>query len=250
MLPFEKTVFICLDCETTGLCPKTNRVIEVAFVKFTFEDEIERFETLIDPECSIPSDSMEIHNITEEMVKGKPKIEEVLPFLLDKIADHIVVGHGIGFDLKILEESAKRAQIPSNLAFQSRIDTLRLARLYGESATNSLQALREHFNIDPEKAHRAMDDVLVNIQVFKKLSTGFKSAVDLLRRMEKPVYLKAMPLGKHKGKPFSEIPIEYLRWAIKQDFDMDLKASLEKEISARKKGTPFGFAANPFKELL
>ena len=246
----QKAVFVCVDCETTGLSTTEDRIIEVALVKFSFEGEVDRFESLIDPGCPIPAASTEIHNITDDMVVGKPKIEDVLPLLLEKIGGHVIVGHGINFDLQILQQSAQRAGIPCGLTAQPTIDTLRLARLYGESETNSLQALREHFNIDPEKAHRAMDDVLVNIQVFKELSRGFKSDVELLKRLERPVFLKVIPLGKHKGKPFPEIPIEYLRWAVKQDFDIDLKASIEKELAARKKGAPFGFAANPFRDLL
>lgn len=250
MTLLKDEIFICLDCETTGLCPVNDRIIEVAIVKFTLEEEIERYETLIDPECVIPQSSTDIHNITQDMVQNKPKIHEVLPLLLQKIGSHIIVGHGIQFDLNILHESAKRHQVPNDLSRQKKVDTLRLARLYGESETNSLQGLRAHFNIDPEKAHRAMDDVLVNIPVFKKLSLGFKTTKDLLTRLEKPIYLKVMPLGKHKGRPFSEIPIDYLKWASRQDFDIDLKASIEKEIRARKKTTPFGFAANPFREIL
>ena len=54
-----------------------------------------------------------------------------------------------------------------NIEKQPFIDTLRMARLYGESPINSLERLRQHFNIAAEGAHRAMSDVIVNIEVFK-----------------------------------------------------------------------------------
>src|SRR6185436_2439675 len=94
--------------------------------------------------------------------------------------------------------------------------------LYGESPTNSLQTLREHFNIEPEKAHRAMGDVGVSISVFKYLVAKFKTLEQVRERLKKPILLKKMPLGKYKGRPFNEIPIEYLRWALRGDFDQDL----------------------------
>src|ERR1043165_8684703 len=94
-----KATFVCLDCETTGLDPKTDRIIEIAVVKFTFTEILEKFETLIDPECLIPEASIAIHHISQEMVKGKPKILEMLPHVAKMIGKHIVVGHGIKLDL-------------------------------------------------------------------------------------------------------------------------------------------------------
>jgi len=245
----SKDVFVCLDCETTGLDARTDRIIELAAVKFTFSKTVDSLETLIDPETPISETSIAIHHITEEMVKGKPKIQEVLPDVLKFIDGHLVVGHGIQLDLNFLIESAKRCSIPFSLDTSRSIDTLRMARLYGESPTNSLERLRQHFNIEPEGAHRAMSDVIVNIDVFKHLSHSFKTTEQLMERLKKPILLKAMPLGKHKGRPFNEIPIEYLRWAAQADFDQDLLFSVRTELQKRKKGEGFSQATSPFSGL-
>lgn len=245
----NKEIFICLDCETTGLEAKTDRIIEIAITKFTFHETLETFETLIDPEGLISETSMAIHHITDEMVKGKPKIEEVLPHIFSMIGKHIIVGHGIKLDIDFLIESAKRHAVPCPLDGNTKIDTLRLARLYGESPTNSLERLRQHFNIEAEGAHRAMNDVIVNINVFKHLSTSFKSTEQLLERLKRPILLKAMPLGKYKGRGFAEIPIEYLQWAARADFDQDLLFSLRTELQKRKKGERFSQSCNPFSQL-
>lgn len=245
----DKETFICLDCETTGLDAKTDSVIEIAIAKFNFSETLETFETLIDPECLISESSMAIHHITDAMVHDKPKIKEVLPRIVQMIDRLIVVGHGIKLDLAFLANAAKKNKIPFAMDSLVTIDTLRLARLYGESPTNSLEKLRQHFNIEPEGAHRAMSDVIVNIGVFKYLSTTFKTTEQLLERLKKPILLKAMPLGKYKGRPFSEIPIEYLSWAVKADFDQDLIFSIRTELQKRKKGERFNQASNPFSQL-
>lgn len=245
----NKTTFACLDCETTGLDPKSDRIIEVAVTLFTLEQTLKSYETLIDPEGPISESSMQIHHITNEMVVGKPKIKDVLPEIFALIGHTIIIGHGIQLDISFLSESAKRASIPTTIENNISIDTLRLARLYGESPTNSLEKLREHFNIEPEGAHRAMSDVTVNIAVFKYLSHSFKTTEELLERLKKPILLKAMPLGKHKGRPFSAIPIEYLQWAAGADFDQDLLFSIRTELQKRKKGQQFTQAANPFADL-
>jgi DNA polymerase III subunit epsilon len=244
----RKDTFVCLDFETTGLDPETDKIIEAACIVFTFDEVIDSFETLIDPKCEIPEESKKIHGITDEMVKGKPTIEQVIPKLLALIQNLIIVGHGIEFDIKIMQEEIKKLPIYPVPSFRS-IDTLRLARLYGDSPSNSLEKLREHFNIPYQAAHRAMNDVTVNIDVFKKLSRKFKTTEDLLNRLQKPIKLKAMPLGKHKGRKFEDIPLEYLKWASKIDFDTDLLYSIRLELNARAKKNSFQNASNPFQNL-
>nr|AAN10194.1 DNA polymerase III epsilon subunit [Candidatus Fritschea bemisiae] len=245
----KKEIFVCFDCESTGLDPEKDRIIEIAAIKFSFNAIIDSIEDLINPETLIPQETTRIHHITDEMVQKSPKINEVIQSYLDFIGESIVVGHGIPFDLALLEAEAKRAGVPSRLLNQRYLDTLRLARLYGESPTNSLESLRKHFNIQGINAHRAMSDVLVNIDVFKYLSQGFNTVEELFKKLEKPIALRAMPLGKHKGRSFREIPTEYLKWACHQNFDQDLLFSLRTELKKRKEGTQFFQAANPFSKL-
>lgn len=249
MSSMEEQQFVCLDCETTGLNPKEDRVIEIACVVFTLDKKLDEFETLIDPLREIPETSIAIHHITQKMVAGKPRIEEVLPKVLDFVGSHIIVGHGIQFDIEAISHSCDRAGISRNLRNNPFIDTLRMARLYGESPINSLEHLRKHFNIEAEIAHRAMSDVVVNIEVFKQLFKGYSNLKQLNKILAKPILLKEMPLGKHKGRPFKDIPVQYLRWAAHQDFDQDLLFSIRSELKRRKQGNLFSQASNPFQDL-
>src|SRR3990167_2466461 len=206
----HQEIFVCLDCESTGLDPANDRIVEIGVARFTFDQILQSFESLVDPECDIPQVSQDIHKISKEMLEGKPKIGEILSDLLKMIDGHIIVGHGIGFDISLIAAEAKRHQIPSKIEQQPYLDTLRMARLYGQSPINSLQQLRQHFNIAPEGAHRAMSDVIVNIEVFKHLAKPYHTTEELFQILQKPIRLKRMPLGKHKGRPFEEIPVEYL----------------------------------------
>jgi DNA polymerase III subunit epsilon len=245
----HKEKFVCVDCEFTGLDLENDRIIEVAAAIFTFDQIEDRFETLIDPECLIPESSQAIHNISQEMVQGKPKIQEVLPSLFAFIHKYPIIGHGISFDVEILCRAAKRIGIPCTIEKQRRFDTLRMARLYGECPVNSLEMLRKHFNIAAEGAHRAMSDVIVNIEVFKYLAKRYNTTEQLVKILEKPIKLKTMPLGKYKGRRFDEIPSEYLFWAANKDFDQDLLYSIRSELGQRKKKGNFHQASNPFSSL-
>jgi len=245
----NKTVFVCLDCETTGLDANVDKVIEVALVKFTLEQVLEEFESLIDPAITIPESSIAIHRITQEMVTGKPSIAAILPHILPILSNHIIVGHSIQFDIELIALACDRAGIPHTLRTSRFIDTLRLARLYGESPTNSLEQLRKHFNIQPEGAHRAMSDVIVNVDVFKRLAERFKTTEQLFEVLSRPIQLKVMPLGKHKGRSIKEVPLEYLRWAAHKDFDQDLMYTIRSELKRRKSGNLFSQSSNPFANL-
>ncbi len=245
----DQDEFVCIDCEMTGLEFEKDQIIEISFVRFRGKEILETFETLIDPECEIPESSIAFHKITQDMVQGKPKIAAVLPELLKRIGKHIIIGHGVPFDIALVVRDAKRAGIPCTLENNIAIDTLRMARLYGESPINSLDQLRQHFHIPEQGTHRAMSDALVNIEVFQYLARNYHSTKHLLEVLSKPILMKTMPLGKHKGRFMKEIPLEYLLWMANKNFDQDLLFSIRSEIKRRRKGNTFTQAANPFADL-
>lgn len=249
MALIKDTTFVCIDCESTGLDPANDRIIEVAVATFTLDGVIDSMDALVDPEREIPEVSIAVHHITQEMVQGKPKIIQVLPDLLKLIGRRPIVGHGIAFDIELVDQACKRGGLACTIKNNPSFDTLRLARLYGGSPSNSLEQLRKHFNIAEEGAHRAMSDVIVNVQVFKHLATNFKTTQDIEKVLSKPIAMKAMPLGKHKGRLMKEIPLDYLLWAARQEFDQDLLFSLRSEINRRKKGNHFTQSASPFANL-
>ncbi len=249
MSKLKQEIFICVDCETTGLDVENDQVIEVAAARFTFDEVLDSVEWLIDPKCPIPEESTAIHHITQEMVTGQATIDEVLPELIKFMGRTPIVGHGVAFDIKLIDLAAKKHKIPCLINNSPVIDTLRLARLYGNSPINSLEELRKHFNIAEEGAHRALADVKVNIEVFKQLCSNFQDTKQILKRLEKPIALKTMPLGKHKGRLLKNVPLPYLQWSARQNFDQDLLFSLRSEINRRKQGQQFSQVGNPFQQL-
>lgn len=249
MTQIENQVFVCLDCETTGLDLEQDRVIEVGLMVFTINQELEVYETLTHPGIPIPESSIAIHHITEEMVADKPTLEREIPKLLKMIGSYPIVGHGIKFDVDLLIKACERAGIPHQLGKNRLIDTLRMARMYGECPVNSLKQLGKHFNIEVEGNHRAMADVLINVGIFKYLLRQYKSMQQLYSALDKPVLMKMMPLGQHKGRLIKDLPLQYLQWAARKDFDQDLLFSLRSEINRRKKGNLFSQTGNPFSNL-
>lgn len=249
MPAIEKQKFVCIDCETTGLDVDNDRILEVAVMCFDANQVYAQMESLVNPECTISETSIAIHHITPDMVQDKPTIAQVLPEILQIIGSHIIVGHGVGFDINILAIAAERHGIPCKIRNNLYLDTLRMARIYGESPVNSLEHLRKHFNIPLEGAHRAMSDVIVNREVFQWLAKKFKTTEQLFDVLSRPIFMSTMPLGKHKGRPLKEVPLQYLQWIANKDFDQDLLYSVRTELKRRKKGNLFNQSANPFLNL-
>ncbi len=245
----KDATFICLDCEFTGLDPDKDRILEIAAVRFSMTVLLDQFDFLVNPGCPISPDSFLIHHISEEMVAQKPKIDEILPSLLTFIGKETLMGHGIGYDLSMLDSALQRASIENPFKHRPSIDTLRLARLYGDSPNNSLERLATHFNVPNQGSHRALNDVLMNIEVFKHLTRKFKTVDEIFDVLTRPIKMKYMPLGKYKGRLFGEIPLQYLQWAAHMDFDQDLLFTIRLEIKKRKQGGGFKEASNPFSGL-
>lgn len=245
----NKQTFVCIDCETTGLDAKESRIIEVAAMRFNLNEVLETFESLVNPEVPIPESSIAIHHITEEMIKDQPTITQLIPRLLNFVGRDIIIGHGIGFDVELIANAADRAGIPHMLRSNRLLCTLRMARHYGDSPINSLEQLRRHFNIQFEGPHRAMSDVIVNVEVFKFLAKFYNTTEELFEVLSRPIKMKIMPLGKHKGRPLTEVPLDFLLWAANKEFDQDLLFSIRSEINRRKKGNLFSQSTNPFSQL-
>lgn len=99
------TVF--LDTETTGLSPSTgDAIVEVAIVDNSGRALV---NTLIDPQRSIPLQATRIHGITNDMVRGKPTIAELMPCIVDVIRAEQVVIYNAKFDAPFFPGGLRQA---------------------------------------------------------------------------------------------------------------------------------------------
>lgn len=162
-------MFVCLDIETTGLNPEKDHVIEVAMVVFDSAKIYEEWQTLINPGIPIPTFATKLTGITTEMVADKPKFKDIIKTIEEKIADHKIVGHYIFFDTNFLKTKG------ANLTNKT-IDTCQMAQaILPKEKSYSLEVLTKKLGISQENAHRAMNDVKANIELFWKLGEHIKS---------------------------------------------------------------------------
>jgi DNA polymerase-3 subunit epsilon len=149
--------FIAFDLETTGIKPQQDMIVEVGAVLFDGSKSLSTFGRLVDPGIPIPPDASAVNGITDEMVRGKPRIAEVLAEFTDFCGDIPLVAHNAPFDYKFLLDDVKllRAAAPKGVV----LDTLPLARKVFPGLPNyKLWTLVRHFNFPSGTFHRAEED--------------------------------------------------------------------------------------------
>jgi DNA polymerase III epsilon subunit family exonuclease len=160
--------FVVIDIETTGLSSYYHKITEIAALKYSNGKIQDEFVTLVNPEVHIPHFITRLTGITDEMVKGQPKVNEVLPGLREFLSDDIFVGHNVGFDYKFIEQaSLKNLGLGLN---NPTLCTCKLARrLLPELPSKKLGSLCTHFNITNDQAHRAKADALATAKILENM---------------------------------------------------------------------------------
>lgn len=218
--------YVIADCETPSLNPKDG-VCEVAFIEIDIDGAlVESHTSLIDPEVPISPEAAGVHGIRDSDVEDAPTLEEYMtivrdrPYLKD---DFIFIAHNAKFDWD---------RLGSWFNCNTKLCTLRLCRkLWPEAPNHKLQTMRMYLDLPFVRgdAHSALGDVEVCRGIIVKAMSEFNlTMAELVELSNSPIPVKAMSFGKYKGVPLSEVPKQYVTWALKNlDLDPDLKAALE-----------------------
>jgi DNA polymerase III epsilon subunit family exonuclease len=168
-LPLEEAVFSVIDTETTGLDMEKDKLINIAAVKVKNFKIIDFYDTFINPEMKIPPESIKWHHITDDMVVDKPVISEVLPEFLKFIGDSTLVGHHVGFDIKMLNKDL-RNYYGTELQ-NSWVDTMMVyARaIIKKDQHVTLDYLFDIYKVTCSGRHTALGDAIATAEVFNKM---------------------------------------------------------------------------------
>lgn len=219
--------FICLDLETTGLNPKTDKIIEIGAVRIENGVETGTFETFVNPGRSLEDRIVELTGITDDDLKDAPVIEEVLPQFIEFTKGLPLLGHSVLFDFSFI----KKAAVNQKLTFEREgVDTLKIARRYlPELPHRSLGYLCEHYGIE-HHAHRALQDVRATIRLHEILWENFGEQEELTDTSEnkknslftptKLIYQakKDSPITKNQKERLYKLINQH---KIKTDYDID-----------------------------
>ena len=177
----KKKIYAIIDIETTGGKASRDKVTEIAIVLHDGEKIIDRFESLVNPERSIPYNITQITGISQEMVEHAPKFFELAKQIVELTKGAIFVAHNVRFDYSFICEEFRRL---GYTYMREQLCTVRLSRkAFPNLRSYALGNLIRHFNIEVKDRHRAMADVLATVEIFEKIlaqETGSEQADDLI----------------------------------------------------------------------
>lgn len=167
--PLSEVTFCIVDLETTGGSARGDRITEVGAVRVRGGECLGTLQTFINPGCAIPPSITVLTGITEAMVLPAPRIETVLPSLLEFIGDAVIVGHNVRFDIGFLDAALERSG--RERLSNRRVDTCGLARrLVRDEVPNcKLGTLASRFCLAHQPSHRALDDALATADLLHVL---------------------------------------------------------------------------------
>ena len=180
----DDTTYCVFDLETTGISFRTEKITEIGIMKVRNGEVIDTFETFVNPEKPIPMRVQEITNITDDMVKDAPTIEELMPKVLEFFGDSVLVAHNADFDTSFIKYNCEKLGLKFDNTY---LDTLRLAKdLFPEFKKYKLGVIAENLGIKVEVAHRALDDVDTTVKVFNVMLQMLRDkGIKTLEEMDK-----------------------------------------------------------------
>lgn len=163
--------YTVIDIETTGLSPTNNEIIELSALKVRNDIVIEKFSALIKPKEIISGFISHLTGITDELVCESLPVEGVLPEYVKFIADDVILGHNVNFDINFIYDNLKKHN--GREFSNDYIDTMRLSRKHLRLKSNSLKSLAKHYKVDLKGHHRALNDCLITFNIYQniKMST-------------------------------------------------------------------------------
>ena len=169
---------IVLDTETTGLDPKEgHRLIEIGCIEL-IDRRLTRnnFHHYLQPDREIEAEAAEVHGITNEFLRDKPRFGEIADAFLDYVTGAELIIHNAAFDCGFIDAELRRWQADTAPIGElcAVTDTLALARRLHPGQRNSLDALCKRYSVDNSRRdlHGALLDAEILADVYLAMTGG------------------------------------------------------------------------------
>ena len=162
-------MFAIVDIETCGgkFEFRRGRITEICIVIHDGLSVVDKFTTLINPECHISHFYTNLTGINDEMVADAPKFHEVAKKIIEMTEGRIFVAHNVGFDYNFIKDEF------ASLGYKfkrEKLCTVRLSRkLLPGRLSYSLGNLCASLGIENEARHRAEGDAVATAKLFDLL---------------------------------------------------------------------------------
>jgi DNA polymerase-3 subunit epsilon len=167
--PLDKLSYVVVDTETTGgRAWSGDRITEIAAVVVRDGEIVELFETLVNPQRSIPYFVSQLTNITWDMVRDKPTFDRVVPDVMRVLEGNVFVAHNMMFDWRFVTSELSRS---TGRKLQGRrLCTVKIARkVLPQLSRRSLDHVARYYGVEIRGRHRAGGDALATAKCLLRM---------------------------------------------------------------------------------
>ena len=189
---------VCFDIETTGLKVTQEAITEIGAVRLRNGEIVETFQTFVDPERRLTPEIIGLTGITDDMLRGAPKLKDALTAFLAFAGGAPLAAHNAEFDISFIRAGCRKCGIPFEPTY---IDTLILAQnLLPGLGKYKLDIVAEHLQLPQFNHHRASDDAVPVAQMLTKFFPMLEErGVTRLQQINNEM-LKLRPLGSKSNR--------------------------------------------------
>ena len=161
---YEYPPLAFVDIETTGSHFERDRITEVG-IKSLIHDQVETWESLINPQIFIPQNIHSLTGIRPEMVSQQPAFEGLATEIARELEGKIFVAHNARFDYGFLKASFRRVGID----FKPKVlCTVKLSRLlFPDQVRHNLDTIIGAHRLKISARHRALGDADLLLQFWR-----------------------------------------------------------------------------------
>ncbi|MGZ3902961.1 MAG: exonuclease domain-containing protein [Bacteroidia bacterium] len=162
-------MFAIIDIETCGgkFEHRKGAITEICILIHDGLQVVDKFTTLVNPQCNISPFYTKLTNITNEMVADAPTFAEIAKKVIEMTEGCIFVAHNVGFDYGFIKDEF------ASLGYKykrEKLCTVRLSRkLIPGRISYSLGHLCASLGIEIEGRHRAEGDAVATAKLFDLL---------------------------------------------------------------------------------
>lgn len=240
-LPFAlERPLVFFDLETTGLDMKNDRIIELAFIKWTPHGDVLERERRFNPGMPIPPEATAVHGISDADVEHEVPFCRTAKSLVDMLEGCDLAGFNVRrFDIPMLVYEFERCGVDFSMDGRRVVDMQNI--FHREERRDLSAAARFYLGREHEEAHTALGDIRTSAGV---LAAQLERYPHLPRELDglhayceeySPTRTEVdrwfgpeddgrpFRRGKHKGTAIATVAVEspdYLQWMLGAD-DMD-----------------------------
>ena len=174
--------WVALDCETTGLDTRRDRIIAIGAVRIVGNRLLtsQRLELLIRPERALNVAGMRVHRLREQDVAQGMAPEQAMRLLLDFIGSRPLVGYYLEFDVAMVNREIwpmlglglPQTKIEVSALYYDFKNRQRPAHARDATMDLRFATIMNDLALPAREAHDALNDAVMAGLVFLKLREG------------------------------------------------------------------------------